>query len=101
MTISKIFRPAFAAAVVASLAFGAIASPAIAANSRRGNEEVGAAVALGIGAVVIGSILANKSRRDRHREEYREPPRPHYQQHRYSHPAPHVNRAPAYLNDGH
>jgi hypothetical protein len=92
MTKSKLFRPLATVVAVLSVAVGAIAGPASANGSR--DRDAGAAIALGIGAVVIGSILASKSR-DRHREVYHEPPRePRFDQHRYRHPAPHVNHAP-------
>jgi hypothetical protein len=71
MSVAKMFRPALALVTMAAVGLS------------------------GIGAVVIGAILASKSR-DRHREVYHEPPRDQrFDQHRYHHPAPHVNQAPS------
>ena len=94
MTASKQSRLVVSAAAAAVIAV-TVGTPANANERRRSDGEIGAAVAIGVGALILGSVLAQKSHRDRYREVRHEPPR-----HRYSHPAPHVNRAPEYQNSG-
>lgn len=82
-----------AAILVGALALSALVGPAH--GRERRDEAVGTAVAVGIGALVIGSIIAGRSRH-RHSEAASEPPRnQRFDQNRYHHPAPHVNRAPS------
>lgn len=87
--MSRLSRKFATAVTIAALGLSSVVSPASAGALRRGDERAGAAIALGIGALVVGSILAAKSRDTRHADFRREPAPP-----RYSHPAPHINRAP-------
>ena len=100
MATNSLFRNASVLGVIAAMSIGMAAGPA-AAHERRAEEAAGAAIAIGIGALVLGKVLSSRDHdrdRGRHRE-YRPEPRIE----RYSHPAPHVHRAPPrqeYQNSG-
>jgi hypothetical protein len=93
-------RTTVIAASLAAFGVSAIAAPA-SAGYRHRNHDAGAAAAIGIGALIVGGIIASQSRRHKrhHVEEYRGPR--HYQSYRYA-PAPrHYGHAPQreYMND--
>jgi hypothetical protein len=69
MLTSKLTRTATTALVIGALGIASVAGPASARD--RHHNDAGAAVALGIGALVIGGILASQARRDRDRLENR------------------------------
>ena len=74
---------------LAAFCMTAIAGPA-SADYRRRNNDAGAAAAIGIGALIIGSIIANQSNR-RHRDrdyDYHAPRHaaPLYREHRRTRP---------------
>lgn len=91
MTRIKSPRAAITALTLAAFSTVALAAPASAEGyRRRGNDEAAAALALGIGALVVGGILASKAKRRHHYDgHYYEAPR-HYapQHHKYRYHAP-------------
>jgi hypothetical protein len=94
MSVAKLSRTALTAAAIAAFAVSTLSAPASASTSRHG-DEVGAAVAIGIGALIVGGILASKSRKHKHHEgHYAPPPRHHAPVHQY-HPAPRSYGPPA------
>ena len=94
-------RTTVIAASLAAFGVVAISAPA-SADYRRRNDDAGAAAAIGIGALIVGGIIASQShRKNRHVEEYRAAH--HERSYSYA-PAPrHYGHAPKqqYLNDGH
>jgi hypothetical protein len=78
MSIVKTSRAALAAVTIAALSTASIGTSASAGEHRRHNNDAGAAVALGIGALIVGGIIASQSRRDRHHEYRHAPPPRHY-----------------------
>lgn len=94
-------RSTVIAASVAAFSVTAIAAPA-SAGYRYRNHDAGAAAAIGIGALIVGGIIASQSRRHKrhHVEEYRGPR--HYQSYQsYRHAPRHYGYAPRreYMND--
>lgn len=82
---------------LAAFGVAAIAAPA-SADYRRRNDDAAAAAVLGIGALIVGGIIANQSHR-RHRDrdhDYRGSrySAPAYREHRQARPAygPNTNR---------
>lgn len=95
MSTTRIARTGIAAALAAAIAATAV-TPSEARTYRRHNDA-GAALALGIGAAIIGGIIANKHRK-RHRDYYRydDGPRFYGNSHRrnYYRHGPRVDRHP-------
>ena len=89
--VNSLIRKASVVGLSVTVGIAALVGPA-AARDRRSEEVAGAAIAIGIGALVLSKILSSRGHdRDRdHRPEPRHEPR--YERH--SHPAPHVHRAP-------
>jgi hypothetical protein len=94
--MTRLPRTALTAFTIAAFACAAFAGPASAGEYRRHNDDAGAAIALGIGALVIGGILASKSKHRGHNDErhYRHAPPPRvYHENRHYAP-PRVHRGP-------
>lgn len=102
MTISSLNRSTISAITAVALSAGLWSGSAAAGERNRRDADLGAAVAVGVGAAILGTILAKKShdRRghyygDRRDHEYRQAPP------RFERPQPHY-RAPKheYQNSG-
>lgn len=89
MPFSKISRTVLVTALSASLATTALIGSANAGDYSRRNDA-GAAIALGIGALIVGGILASKSKHRRHEDErhYQPAPRHHFAPRHGHHDAP-------------